>query len=344
MYHFCTYFDQHYLPRALALYGSLKNHIQQFRLYVLCFDNETYTFLTNLEEPNIIPISLEDFEDGDTELLSAKKNRSRIEYYFTCTPSLMIYVLSRFPSIDILTYVDADLFFFADPTPIYKELGEKSILIIGHRFPQERKFQEKLVGIYNVGYLSFRNDVNSRACLAWWRGRCIEWCYDRFEDDKFGDQKYLDDWSARFNEVVVLQYKGAGVAPWNVSAYQIQVDNGIVTIDSDALIFYHFHNLKVVNNSIFDLGTDHWPSEQAKVLREAVYAPYLRELQAVLLNVSSKTRTDIRGKVLQTQWQKVKKALIYGRLIILFRFFVIEIYLRPLLYPLAKIKTVYQGT
>ncbi len=340
MYHFCTYFDQHYLARGLALYDSLQKHVEQFRLYVLCFDNETYAFLSKLNEPGLIPISLDKFEEGDIALLLAKRNRSQIEYYFTCTPSLALYVLDNFPAIDIVTYIDADLFFFANPAPIYDELGEQSILIIGHRFPEQRKYQEKLVGVYNVGYLSFRNDLSGRKCLTWWRERCIEWCYDRLEDGKFGDQKYLDDWSTRFERVVVLQQKGAGIAPWNVSNYDIQVCRGLVQIDSDSLIFYHFHNLKIINLFMFDLGTDHWAAKQAKIIREELYAPYLHNLQTLLPKTLLSTWIDVRSKSFQTQWQKLRKALIYGRIIILFKSIAIEIYLYPLFCQLLKSKNV----
>jgi hypothetical protein len=39
MLHFCTYFDSHYLARALALYDSLQEHCAPFELFVLCLDN-----------------------------------------------------------------------------------------------------------------------------------------------------------------------------------------------------------------------------------------------------------------------------------------------------------------
>ena len=56
-------------------------------------------------------ISLEEFETGDDRLYEAKQNRSKVEYYWTCTSSLLLYVLRRRPEITLLTYLDSDLFF-----------------------------------------------------------------------------------------------------------------------------------------------------------------------------------------------------------------------------------------
>ena len=137
--HFCTYFDSNYLVRGLALYRSLTRYATPFRLYVLCMDEIAFDSLMRLNLPEVRPIHLADFERGDALLAEAKLSRSVIEYYFTCTPSLLLYLLKRFREIDLITYLDADLYFFGDPAPIYGELGANSILIIGHRFPEHLK-------------------------------------------------------------------------------------------------------------------------------------------------------------------------------------------------------------
>ena len=131
---YCTYFDHNYLPRGLVLYRSLRRYSPPFTLWVLCMDDETHDVLKTMAEPMIRPIRLRDFENGDESLVSAKANRSTIEYYFTCTPSLLLYVLKSEPGIETITYLDADLKFFASPQPIFDELVSKSIEIIPH-FP-----------------------------------------------------------------------------------------------------------------------------------------------------------------------------------------------------------------
>ena len=275
---FCTYFDRNYLVRGLTLYRSLIQHAGPFTLYVLCLDDFTFDTLQKLNAKNLIPISLPSLELGDTALAEAKKNRSHVEYFFTCSPSLPLYIFRQHPDIELLSYLDADLFFSSSPEPIYSELGGGSILIIGHRFPERLKWLERN-GIFNVGFLTFRNDRYGLECLKVWREQCLEWCYDRIEDGRFADQKYLDTWPARFApHVVVLKHKGANVAPWNWMNYQIRWVNGRVEIDGEPLIFYHFAGLKILNRWLCNPGLSYY-GDGSLALRRYIYRPYLRALR-----------------------------------------------------------------
>ncbi len=287
MYNFCTYFDQNYLVRGLTLYHSLKAQTDSFVLWTLCLDDFTYRLLKKLNLPHLRPVALAELEVSDPALFQAKASRSRVEYYFTCSPVWPLYLLNHFPEIDLITYLDADLYFYSDPAPIFEELGQNSILIIAHRFPAQLRYMESH-GIYNVGLVSFRNDRAGRQALEWWRERCLEWCFDRAEDGKYGDQKYLDDWPSRFQAVVALQYKGANLAPWNWLNYKISVVDDAAVIDGQPLIFYHFHNLKLFNDWLFDPGViDYGP--MPLTLRRWLYQPYLLALKQTAAEIKALT-------------------------------------------------------
>ena len=152
--------------------------------------------------------------------------------------------------------------------------------IIGHRFPSHLKHHEKY-GIYNVGWLSFKRDEHAFTCLHWWREQCIEWCYDRVEDGRFADQRYLDTWPERIPSVVVLRHKGANLAPWNVSNYKIRQDGGRIWVDEQPLIFFHFHGLKKLNAWLYDPSFALYKVRASRSLLRTIYAPYV----ANLLNV-----------------------------------------------------------
>ncbi len=277
MIHYCTSFNETYLIRGITLYQSLAQHSSQpFTLWVLCFDDRSYDILQQLSLPNFKPVPLTALEADDSAMLVAKSNRSTVEYFFTCSPLLPLYLFKHNSSIEQITYLDSDLFFFADPQPIFDEMGSASILIIPHRFPPHLKHLEES-GIYNVGLLSFRKDKNALACLHWWRERCLEWCYDLHEDGKFADQKYLDDWTTRFSGVHVLQHKGANLAPWNVMNYHLQQHNSKIYVDDEPLIFFHYQGVKIINSLIYDPGLFQYGIKDTKVKR-LIYPHYIHEL------------------------------------------------------------------
>lgn len=280
--YFCTYFDRNYLWKGLALYRSLLLNVSRpFTLWVLCFDEETYHVLSKLNLHGMALISAQEFEAGDEALLKAKDNRTRLEYYWTCTPSLPLFIFRHNPEVDLITYLDADLFFYSSPTPIYEELGDRSILIVGHRFSPHLEHLQ-VYGIYNVGCLCFRRDDYGLDCLNWWRERCLEWCYNRLEGDRMGDQKYLDDWPSRFPGVVELQHPGAGLAPWNLSRFNLREIDNQLRVNSAPLVFYHFHNFKIVNKWVYYAGLGNYQQTMGLLIMRCVYAPYIRELKGIM--------------------------------------------------------------
>lgn len=277
MRYFCTYFDCHYLARALVLYDSLKRNCAAFKLWMLCMDEESQAALAKLNLPEVSLLALRELERDDPLLRQAKTNRSPLEYYFTCTPSLPLFILNHNPDVDLITYLDSDLYFFSDVEPLFDEIGNHSIAIIPHRFSEAFRKCERN-GIYNVGWVTFRRDDNELSCLQWWRDRCIEWCYDRVENNRFADQKYLDDWPTRFPNVVVLQHKGANLAPWNVGNYELTLRNGSIFVDDQPLIFFHFHAFKQLTGWIYDTQLAQYEVVPSKIVVRNIFTPYVREV------------------------------------------------------------------
>lgn len=240
---YCTLFDASFLPRALALYRSLERCEEDFVLRAVCMDRGSRDLLTHLALPRLRIIDIAEVEAWDSELEAVRPTRSRREYCWTATAAVCRFILTQAPEVELLTYLDADLSFSSSPTPLFRELGGGSILIVPHRSPSEGT---QITGIYNVGWVTFRNDEIGNAALAWWRERCLEWCYDRIEPERFGDQKYLDDWPERFPGVKICTNPGAGLAPWNEERHRLTTDGkGRVCVDGTPLIFHHYAGLRV---------------------------------------------------------------------------------------------------
>ncbi|HEY2374041.1 MAG TPA: class I SAM-dependent methyltransferase [Gaiellaceae bacterium] len=240
---FCTLFDVNYLPRGLVMWRSLRTVLPDSRLWVLCMDAATKDFLDGAAEPGLEPIALSKLEDHDRRLAATKPMRTRAEYCWTSTPALCRYVLERNPTLDAITYLDADLMFWSSPGPLFDSLGANSIQIVPHRYAPQWARQEATHGVYNVEWVTFRRDERGLAALFWWYERCLEWCYATPEGGRFGDQKYLDDWPERFEGVDVVPHPGAGLAPWNAPRHRLEPHGDSVTVDGEPLIFFHFHSL-----------------------------------------------------------------------------------------------------
>jgi hypothetical protein len=309
MFNFCTLFDSFYLTRGIAMYQSLEKVCDKFHLYIFAFDDTSYHILKELNFKHATIISLKEFEDE--KLLAVKPSRSKAEYCWTSTSSTILYVIKNY-NVPSCTYVDADLYFYQNPKILFNEMGDKSILLTLHRYPA--KFNRSATsGIYCVQFITFLNNKVGLEALNWWRDACIDWCYDRYEDGKFGDQKYLDDWTTRFKGVHVLEHLGGGLASWNVEQWPFvsKTENEIIFKDTVKnsnfeAVFYHFHHVRFFKNDIVDLG---WRHPTMHVVAN-LYVPYIIELGQIeerLKSIDAKFNIPLQDfKLIKSQGFKNK--------------------------------------
>jgi hypothetical protein len=291
--HYCCYFDHRYAPRALAMIRSLRQFEPDAPIWVLCLNEACHRLMTAVAEPGVHLVSMAQFEAGDAALSAARHNRSLIEYYFTCTPSLIRFVLQRCAAPDSVTYVDGDLYFFSTPVCLHEELGDQSASLIAHRFPEGQR-QREVYGLYNVGWLTFRNDPQGLAVVNWWRDRCNEWCYDRLDGERFADQKYLDRVPAMFPGVRVLQNPGANVAPWNLGRYHLRRAGAQIQVSDGApLVFFHFHGIKPATSWCYILGLRQYGAQLDHVTRHDLYRPYLTLVAGIERSLRSRPDTAV---------------------------------------------------
>lgn len=280
---FCTLFNSGYLDKGLVLYDSLLEVCKNFVLYVFAFDDKCFQILKHLDYSNLIPISLEEFEDA--RLLQAKSNRTEREYCWTCSCHTIKYVLEKKKETNC-TYIDADMFFYSNPQILFEEIEKSNcdVSIIEHRLSDvlENRRAEKLSGRFCIEFNTFFSTEKSMSILSWWCDRCIELCTEIPDGIHFGDQKYLDDWEERFEGVHILQHLGAGVAPWNIAQYKLEkMSNEEIYLyhkksrQSVPLVFYHFQAMKYLQDGIVDIGVNMYPGYAAPKLCKVLYEQYL---------------------------------------------------------------------
>lgn len=278
MRHYCTYFDSRYLSRGLALYDSLRQVTAPFHLWVLCLDDICYEALCSLQLADVIPLRLAEVEQADAEFFATKDNRSLLEYYFTSTAVFMLFLFKKNPEIDMLTYIDADIFFFQDPEFLFDQFHDTSVQIVPHRYSERNRSLEKW-GKYNVGWVAFRRDEAGLSCLSWWREACIEWCYDRLEGDRFADQKYLDRFPQDFPGVQIVDHVGVNVAPWNLDTGSLsRAGDGALLFRDQPLVFFHFHKLRQIAPALWRTRLSDYGARLDRLTRVCLYVPYIRQL------------------------------------------------------------------
>lgn len=279
MRYYCSYFDRNYLARALVLLESLENHeTQDFKFIAICLDELTRTLLKKINNPHVVLLALHDIENSDPALTEPRRSRTPPEYFWTLGPTAIRRALEYIPEGEPLYYIDADLCFFSNPAEMLSEMDGCSVLIHEHRYSPRFAHRLTLSGRFNVGLVGFRNDPYGREVLDWWRLRCIEWCFARNEEGKFGDQMYLDDWPNQFKHVRILQHAGAGVAPWNQESLRFQKAQDAalkptLLVNDQPLVFFHFHSLVPINPNVY-LLFKHEAYKLPMISAQVAYHPY----------------------------------------------------------------------
>jgi len=243
--YFATLFDKNYLVKGLAMIRSLMRCCESASVFVLCLDQYTKEVIDSQSYINIIAIPLSVVETQ--EVLAAKQNRTVAEYCWTLSSVFTWHVLDNYKDIDLITYLDADIYFYSSVEPVFDEIRDSSIAIIEHRFTP--RLSDRIVnGRFCVQWCSFRRDYEGLTCLSVWRQNCLDWCYYRVEDGKMGDQKYLDSWPTDYYSCCIINHLGAGVAPWNYPQYAFWTDpiDSIIMVNIVPLIFYHFHQFQIL--------------------------------------------------------------------------------------------------
>lgn len=271
-YYFCTISSNTRLYQCIALYNSLAAMLENIKFFVLCMDKETYSIISALKSNSLIPVGLESIEDEAA--VGSKADRNLSEYCWTMKPVFIESILNNVNDVTRITYLDADMFFFNTPKPIYTFGSGKSIWLTPHNYSEKLRYAERDAGRYNSGFISFKNDNYSIECLQWWKKSCLDWCYNRTEEGRFGDQKYLDIFCKLFHGVADVVIPGVNIAPWNDEKAVFHRRNGLLMVNGHRLICYHFCGFRPLNKSQFIV-------QFGNKCNEMIHRPYMKAVKNV---------------------------------------------------------------
>jgi hypothetical protein len=295
-YNLCTIISQKHMAQGLALYRSLKKHTPNFRLWICCLDDSTYSLLNKMNLEHVVLITLKNIEGK--ELLSIKDSRSFDEYCRTLKASFISYVLKNNYTVDSVIYTDADMYFFADVKNLFHELNEQHpVCIVPRRASAE---EEKKYGVYDAGLIGFHRNEIAFDCLFKWRKDCVNWCFDKVEDGRWADQKYLEQWIHHFPAVKVIESPDRTAGPWNV---KFTIKDNETFRNDNKLIAVHYSGFVIINHEEFDLCNTNVLNEN---IIDSIYLPYVKAIREEMDVIKSQkgqpyadeNSNNVRDKVL----------------------------------------------
>lgn len=230
---FVTVLDSNYIQYGISLYLSLQQNMSSnnYEFHIICIDKLAYNLLSKLNLQYVIIHKLSDIESSDIKI--ARNNRNYVEFCWTLASFSLNYVLNVLKH-DYVIYLDADLFFLNSPENLLNKKAD--IIITPHDFDDEN-LHLQVYGKYCVQFIGVKRSEKTSKLIQIWYSNVIDWCYCKLENNKFGDQKYLDNWVNEYHEITFLETTGKTLGPWNIKKYLNSLDEAIC---------YHFHSSKII--------------------------------------------------------------------------------------------------
>lgn len=267
---YVTFFDSAYLPQGLSLHNSIQLFDPQSRLTVYAMDNQVSKVLSELDLVGLDVLPAWDRLPNEIQVLRGR--RDWLSLLWTTTPFVIADRLKNLSDGTRLYYVDADMALFRNPRPVFQEFeySDRDILITAHNFAPEYDASHS-VGEFAVQFLGVRRN-GAEDILRDWGEQCLKACPTSPGDGVFGDQKYLDNWPARFPQRIHIAsdpewFQG----PWNA-----------VRFPASRALAYHFHGLRIMKGGRVRLTTHYrLPGPTISTL----YVPYTKMLNRALESI-----------------------------------------------------------
>jgi hypothetical protein len=233
-----------YLPKARALFNSLRRQRPEWRLYLALADEA---------EPEIVRRAcgadevLELASLGIPRLRPWTFSHSLVELATAIKPMVFRRLLSA--GADAVIYLDPDVVVFSPLDEVAAALADHEVLLTPHQTAPETApadvIQHEICtlqhGIYNLGFLAVANRGDGPAFVEWWARRTYHFCHEAVTTGLYTDQRWIDLAPALFDGVKILRTPALNVAPWNLSRRRLagRLPDGL-TVDGSPLGFFHF--------------------------------------------------------------------------------------------------------
>jgi glycosyltransferase involved in cell wall biosynthesis len=285
-----TYFSKEFLIQgAVAVESFLESH-QEASGLIVCLDSVSKEYLLHKNfSIRIRVVEISEISEVDEVFRTFLQTRSYAEAIISIKPHLIEYYLEEIKSGDYLIYFDADIYFFASMLSLQPFSIGFDVLLSEHLFPKSMVESVKF-GKYNGGMIVFRKSQGSSALLARWKDQCTEWCKLELFEDKFADQKYLDDF-ANFAGVSILRHPGVNNGQYYFKErrrFRIANKRSQILVCGFPILSFHFHGIRI-QRAFVSTGFNRYgaPRSFFSVLI-FIYFPYLKRIRKESYNTRAR--------------------------------------------------------
>lgn len=311
---YCTIVARNYLPRAIALYQSLRRQSPGASLSVLLIDGSPPATVTSLPALDfVLPDQLSTAPMAFNELAAIY---NVVELSTALKPRLLQHLLQQHQSV---AYLDPDMFLLG-PLEELQHLAPLHQLILTPHFlhpiaPGSADISEihsLTVGCYNLGFIAVSRGAD--AFLQWWWSHLATECLIYPLLGLFVDQKWVDIGATLF-PAYSLRHAGYNVGPWNLHERPLEKNGeGEFLAAAEPLRLFHFSGFDLNRTRELSSRLSHSTArllERDKVLQELCrdYASRLKSSN-VLVGESGSYRFDLdtEGRRMTTRIRRAYRA------------------------------------
>lgn len=314
---FITYFTKEFLVQGTVAIESFIKFHNDSSGFIICLDRISVEYLRKKKYSKKIKIyELKELPSIHRMFKEFLLTRTFAESIISIKPMLINEFIKQIPADDSMVYFDADMFFFDSLSRVKSVIQNSELVLSEHLFPKSMEGSQ-IYGIYNGGFVIFRNSKKSIAVLQRWKKLCIEWCELSLYQDKFADQKYLEQFVI-FDGVKVIRDPGINNGQYYFRENRktrFSKSQKKFSLDNFGLICFHFHGIAIHRNFISTGFNRYGLIRKPLTVLFRVYLPYMRLIKRELIHVSEINRTDLVDIVIplkkRSNFRKLWQILIF---------------------------------
>lgn len=240
----CTIAAKNYLPQAFTLGDSLKKNSPDLDFYILLSDEADESFDLAAAKYSVI-------EARNIGIPSFREMAFKYDVVEFCTsvkPFLIEYLFDKYGYNKII-YLDPDMYVYKPLDEVLDVLDEDFVVLTPHILKPYTEFkgvitEEELlfVGIYNLGFAAFRDCLEARHVLKWWKAKLKDQCFADKEDALHVDQRWMDFLPSLYEKGVrLLRNPAYNLAHWNMHERKFKdMGESWLVDDKFPLAVFHF--------------------------------------------------------------------------------------------------------